>query len=461
MSAPAGSPITAEYWDRPLVTSMLDRGDLGALLLAITEEFGLSQRALGELAGFSQTQVSQYINAVHKATMENWARFANRMNLPPSARFRLGLSAPDGASGHPLPDVKVHKILRLAEHIGRTGDTSVLSIWRELTRPGSPAEPWERLARIIGEPAPQAPVLDRMAARTRGFYLVAAKLPARLVIRGLTAHVRDIVLLLDASDDEDLRRSLTVVGGETSYLGACCDVDLGQAAGALDLLDTTAAAAERGKDPLLAAMAVDGQSHFEAFRGHPRRALELVGQARSGCLAADNSTGTVAYLWLHTAEAYAALGEIGQAARAWERAEDLYARTDLATDRNWVRLWLSRDCFDSVRAVIFAATRRPKEAAVCADRVATRLAGQDGKTDAIALLNAALAQARVGLHVPAAVTGTHALHAVRSSEASSCLPRAGELAALIREHPARSPKTGAFFRDLELTAQQLDGSRQS
>jgi hypothetical protein len=133
----------------------------------------------------------------------------------------------------------------------------------------------------------------------------------------------------------------------------------------------------------------------------------------------------------------------------------LYAGTDLGTDRNWLQLWLGRDCFESVRAVIFAATRRPKDAAEWADRVVTRLAGQEGKTDAVALLNAALAQARVGLAVPAAVTGTHALHAMRAAEASSCLPRARELAALVARCPARSPKIGAFLRDLDQTRLEL------
>jgi transcriptional regulator with XRE-family HTH domain len=457
MPASVQPPIPGDYWDRPVIGGMFDRLDLGALMYAITQDFGLTQRALGEMAGFSQTQVSQYIKGAHKPTLEIWTRFVTRMGVPPSACRRLGLSAPDGASGHPLSEVKLHKILRLAEYIGRTGNTSDLATWRALTGPSSLTEPWEHLARIIGE-EPHGPVLDQMAARTRGFYLVAAKLPAQLVIRALTAEVRDIELLLGAwQEDGERRRALTAIGGETSYLAACCDVDLGQVPGALDLLDTTAAAAKKAGDPALAAMALDGQSHFEAFRGRPRRALELVEQARSAC-PAEASTGTAAYLWLRTAEAHAALGEISQAARAWDRAEELYAGTNLAADRNWLQLWLGRDCFESVRAVIFAAIRRPKEAAVWADRVATRLAGQDGKTDAVALLNAALAQVRIGLGVPAAVTGTYALHAMRAAEASGCLPRARELAALIAQCPSRSPKTGAFLRDLEQTEQRLSES---
>jgi tetratricopeptide (TPR) repeat protein len=455
MTASVQPSIPADYWDQPVIGGMFDRLDLGALMHAITQDFGLTQRALGEMAGFSQTQVSLYIKGAHKPTLEIWTRFVTKMGVPSSARLRLGLSAAEGGSGHPLSEVKLHKILRLAEHIGRTGDTSDLATWRALTGSSSLTEPWEHLARLISEQEPHGPVIEQMADRTRGFYLVAAKLPAQLVIRALTAEVRDIELLLGAwEEDAERRRELTAIGGETSYLAACCDVDLGQFAGALDLLDTTAAAAKKAGDPALAAMALDGQSHFEAFRGRPRRALELVEQARSAC-SAEVSTGTAAYLWLRTAEAHAVLGDISQTVKAWDRAEELYAETDLAADRNWLQLWLGRDCFESVRAVIFAATRRPKEAAVWADRVATRLAGQDGKTDAVALVNAALAQVRIGLSVPAAVTGTYALHAVRAAEASGCLPRIRELASLIAQCPSDSPKIGAFIRDLDQTEQRL------
>jgi tetratricopeptide (TPR) repeat protein len=293
-----------------------------------------------------------------------------------------------------------------------------------------------------------------MAIRTHGFDLVAAKLPARLVIRALTAHVRDIALLLDAIGDAQQRRNLTVTGGESSYLAACCDVDLGNLAGALDLLDTVDAAARNAADPVLAAMASDGQSHYQAFQGHHHRALELIEQARTSC-PPGVSPGTIAYLWLRTAEEHATLGHVVKAAKAWQQSEEHYERTDLDADRNWVRMWLSRDCFESVRAVIYSATGRQKKAAESAERVATRLARRNGKTDAIALINAALAQARIGLFNAAAATGLHALHATRASEASGCLPRAQEVAAILADQANPRAQVSAFFRDLDHTKQQL------
>jgi transcriptional regulator with XRE-family HTH domain len=446
MSEPDVSPIPAEYWQRPVIDDMLSRRNIASILTAIEVDFGLTQEEIGRLAGFSQSRINLWLNGKSQPCLESLEKFASNLDLPPQARYRLGLSSRTEEISN-LPDVKLHRLLRLAEHIGRTGDNSLLTNWRELVRPGSPPEPLENLARIIVDRVSQAPVLERMAYRTRGFYLIAAKLPARLVIRALTAHLRDIVLLLDAVEDGERRRTLIVIGGESCYLAACCDVDIGNFAGAQELLDILTIAGTRAGDGALAAMALDGQSHFEAFRGNAERARELVEEARTLC-PPETSRGTTAYLWLRTAEVHAGVGDIGQARKAWDLAEAHYAETKLANDRNWLLLWLGWDCFESVRAVIFAATRRPKEAMLWADRVATRLAGHEGKTDAVALMNAALAQARIGLFGNAAQTGLAALHAIRISEASGCLPRAGELAQLLSGFATKVPKAAAYLREL-------------
>ncbi len=448
--------VPADFWGRPEVSDALAQRDIGALLSMVLAASGLSQHAFAARTGVTQTQVSQYVNGQRKPTLDLIARLADGLAMPPDARSHLRLSVP-GGSAHDtgLPPVKLHRVLALAEHIGRTGDAGSIEGWREATRPRSSTEPWEQLARVIGKHSPpEEPPATTMAIRTSGFYLVAAKLPAQHVIRALTAHVRDIIMLLDAVGDEQQRRELTITGGESSYLAACCDVDLGNLAGALDLLDTVAAAARKAADLVLAAMAADGQSHYQAFQGHHHRALELIEQARASCPPND-SPGTIAYLWLRTAEEQACLGHLSKAARAWEESEEHYERTDLDSDRNWVRLWLSRDCFESVRAVICSATGQQKKAAENAERVATRLARRDGKTDAIALINAALAQARIGLFNAAAATGLCALRATRAAEASGCLPRAQEVAALLASQAGRGAKVTVFLRDLDRTKKQL------
>jgi transcriptional regulator with XRE-family HTH domain len=462
MSKKAWTPLPDEFWARPAVAEAVEGGDLGAMISQIITERGTTETALGQLIGCCQTQVSQWVTGKRRSSLESLFKFAAAVEMPASVRERLPVSTSGSIAVNSLPTARLHKLLRLAEQIGRTGDTAMLGVWRELTSPTSPTGGWEQqLARVLGEHRPPStPVIERMSDRIRGLYFVAAKLPARLVIRALTGHVRDLLLLLDAMEQQEQRRQPMIIGGESSYLAACCDVDLGRIPGALELLDTVALAAERAGDNALAAMGLDGQSHFAAFQGRRRRALELVEEARGLCTP-ELSAGTDAYLWLRTAEAHADLGHVAKTAEAWEWAEAGYAKTDLTDDRNWVRMWLGRDCWESVRAVIYASTRRPKEAVECAARVAARLTGQEGKTDAIALVNAALAQARSGMHKPAAITGAQALRAVRAAEASTCLPRAQGIADIISPSVGKVLEVSAYLRDLEHTEKWLNGPRTS
>lgn len=450
--------LPADFWARPEVTSALARRDIGVLLDLTLKQARLSQQKLGMLTGLSQTQISHYISGEHKPGLDVIRRIADGVNMPAAARASLGLAAADLDVQDRPGEVPLHRILDLAEYIGRTGDTSQIATWRELTSHGRSTEPWDRLGDVItAHSSAEMTAPERIPVRTRGFYLVTAKLPARLVTRALTRHAHEITLLLDAVDKPEQRRQLIVTGGESAYLAACCNVDLGDYCGAMRQLDTMEAAAGEVGDPPLAAMALDGQSHFQAAQRHHARALDLIGQALDAC-PADMSPGTIAYLWLRIAEEHVYLRQMSKAARAWQQAEDQYKLTDLAADRNWTGMWVSRDCWESVRAVIYSATGRPKDSAEAAERVAFRLAAADGKTDAVALVNAALAQANVGLVKEAARTGAQALNAIRAAETSVCLARLSIVADIVGSHTDRSPKIGEFLRDFTRTQQALTAS---
>jgi hypothetical protein len=124
-------------------------------------------------------------------------------------------------------------VLALAEHVGRTGKVDVLDAWRDAVKSRGSMEPWHDFARLILEPRPPAEgCTETMALRTRGFYLVAARLPAQLVIRALTAHFHEVTLLLNAVSDERMRRDLVAVGGNRRSWPGAADVDLGDFPGA-------------------------------------------------------------------------------------------------------------------------------------------------------------------------------------------------------------------------------------
>jgi transcriptional regulator with XRE-family HTH domain len=456
MGAVQSAKLPKEFWERGDVADALDRSDIGTVLRLVLDELDLSQYALAAMAGATQAQVSQWMRHLRAPRLDTVARLADKLAMPACARRRLGLSALDIEIGEgEVSQVKLHRVLALAEQIGRSGKIGDLDSWRDAVKPRGSMEPWHDLSQLIAAPRPPGQLhAETMAPRIRGLYLLAARIPARIVIRALTAHIHDVTLLLSAVDDRRLRRDLTVNGGESAYLAACCEVDLGDFAAALDLLDTCSDAAAAGSDSALAAIALDGQSHFQAAQGHHNRALELVSQALSAC-PASVSEGTVAYLWLHMAEELACLGRTANALEAWRNAEEHYHRSDLATDRPWLQLWLTRTCFESVKAVICASTRRPKEAADVAVRVVTRLRGRDGKIDAICLLNAAIALGRVGLYRQAAVGGRHALYAMRAADARGCLARAGEVAAMLRSAADEESEVAAFLHDLDYTRTML------
>ncbi|MGH3158325.1 MAG: helix-turn-helix domain-containing protein [Streptosporangiaceae bacterium] len=433
----------------------LDRNDIGAMLAQVIRYTGLSQHAIAALTGVPQGRISEYIQGLRKPTLNTVKRIADGLSMPCAARRRLGLSAP----GTNDPEdarrpVKLSMILAAAERIGHNGDDTSLAAWRNLDNPSSRTEAWHGLARTMDADRSDAPVTERMAARTRGFYLVAARMPARLVIRALTAHVREVTLLLDTIDDADFRRVLTVIGGEASYLAACCQADLGDFAETLELLDTIELAAGKATDPALFAMAQDGRSHFQAMRGQHCRALELIRQGRNAC-PPTLSQGTAAYMWLRTAEERVNLGQIDEAIIAWRQAEKLYADVHHDTDRNWVNLWLSRNCFESVTAVIYASTGRTAEGTEVAERVVTRLAGADGKSDAISLTNAAIALARCDAIDAAVTAARYALQAIRQAEGRTCLCRLKGLCSVINENSSRTSQMRSFQRDLINTEQYL------
>lgn len=457
-----GRSIPPGFWGLPAVCDALSLHDLGDVFNLLHEQFGWSQYQIAGMTGLTQPQVCGYMH--HKGpngpTMNIIARAADGLGMPADVRRRFGL-APPVIAKHPQadsPKLRLPEIFNLAEHIGQTGDTSGLVTWRETARAVAPGTPWPRLIEVMSVDTPaELPGPKRVMDRTRGFFLAATKLPARLLVETLSVHVMVISLLLESVGDPGERRKLTMSSGETSYLIACCNVDLGDPGSASDGLQVTSEAAREADDAALAAITLDGHSHFQAFTGDRRKALDLVQQGLAKAAAAD-SPGTLAHLQLRAAEAHVDLGHTVQAARAWEQAESSFAATDPRTDRNWTRLWLTPECFASVRAFIYASTGREDQVVPVAQGVVSRLSieGTLGKVDAVALVNAAIALALAGEFSAAARAGQQALVAIRDAEVRGTMPRAHRVAQMIRDHGKLNRVHKAFLDDVEATQRQLD-----
>jgi transcriptional regulator with XRE-family HTH domain len=456
MGTATGVVLPAGFWEEPQVRDALDRRDIGALLSRILEASGVTQHKLAGAIGCSQTQISLWVNNRHKPSLGVTQRIITALEAPATARVRLGLAADPGTLESPSSEVKLYRVINLAELVGRTGDTSQLKLWRQVAASGNKTAPWERLVKVIAEDERRpGSITQRMVDCTRGFYILSAHLPVRLVNKALTRHARDIGLLLEGrTNGPQQRRELMVIAGETSYLAACCNVDLGDESGAMRQLDLMEIAAREADDRPLGAMALEGRSHFFGSRQQHRRALSCIEKAREMC-APEDSPGTAAYLWLRTAEVHVQLRQLSEAKAAWARADELYPDVRLDTDRNWVTLWAGPVSWESVRATIYAAVGRVHDAAEAADRVATALTGSEGKIDAIALVNAAHAQVICGLFSAGAATGLAALRAIRTSECAAALPRLGIVARVLDEHKDKTRGAKAFLNDYRQTCRQM------
>lgn len=455
-----GRPLPPAFWDLPAVSDALTRRDLGDIFNLVHAHFGWSQYEIANMTDLTQPRVNGYMNHKPKRgpTMDTIAKAADGLDMPTHARQKFGLARSLSArhSSAEGPKLRLSEIFNLVEYMGRTGDISGLDTWRDAAKAVGPGDAWARLTEVMSIDTPaelRGP--ERIKDQTRGFFLAAAKLPARLLTEALTAHVNLIGFLLDTAPGPEVRRELTMASGKASYLIACCDLDLGDLGSARNGLEVTGEAAREAGDAALAAITLDGHSYLHALTGDRRKALAVVQQGLERA-ATSGSPGTLAHMQLREAEAHVNLGHAVRGAKAWEEAEASYASTDLLTDRDWTRLWLTPDSFASVRAFIYASTDRCGDAIPVAQGVASRLSGALGKVDAAALGRVALALALAGEFSAAARAGQQALEAIRAAEVRSSMPRAHLVAQMIRDHGKLTSAHKAFIYDVEATQRQLD-----
>jgi hypothetical protein len=100
--------IPAEFWQRADVLTALEARDIGALFRLVRQRTGASQHRIGTAVGMPQSQISLIMSTGPKqrrvAAHEVFTRIADGLDMPDSARRRLGLahrstvtSAPDRA----------------------------------------------------------------------------------------------------------------------------------------------------------------------------------------------------------------------------------------------------------------------------------------------------------------------------------------------------------------------------
>jgi tetratricopeptide (TPR) repeat protein len=395
-------------------------------------------------------------------------KVADGLDMPPRLRQALGLSGDAPAGSRPAAGAvagvpaDTFDLQLLAEAVGRNGTAvkrrDLLALAAQLSAGAAVAqsEVWERLADALTKPGALNEALVReLEARSAGFYLLEEIIPAQDVLRVLTAHLREVSTLLSgrASDpDDELRRRLIVVAGESSLLAGWSASALGDSAAARNFYDTAITAAGEARDPAITACALTYRSYIPSAKGANGRARIFLTQALDN-VSDTTSPATTAWVAARHAEENALLGDKAQALRSWRRAEEAFSIADPDEDRPWSR-FLNRDRFDTFRVATYLKVGKFDEAQQVADGLLARLSPAEGKRAAVIRESIAAAHLARGSAGEAARVAQSGLAIVRETEFAMWLPKFEDIArGLLRCQ--RQPQVRAYLEEFAMTKRQF------
>jgi transcriptional regulator with XRE-family HTH domain len=268
------------------------RRDAGAMI-RILGAHGITQGQIGARTGIAQSTLSNYKRGKNQA---EWAstfeKLANGLDMPLPLRQALGLTGDatrPAASATAGIQADTFDLQLLAEAIGRNGTSvkrrDMLALAAQLGATAALAQSgaWERLAYALTNPgAMNEATIKEMEARSAGFHHLEEIASAPVLLKGLTAHLREVSTLLNGSAGDvgsDLRRRLIAVAGESSVLAGWLASDIGDSATARNFYDTAAKAAKQADDPAIAACALAYRSYIPSTKGASGRARILLTEA--------------------------------------------------------------------------------------------------------------------------------------------------------------------------------------
>ena len=320
-------------------------------------------------------------------------KLADGLDMPLRLRQALGLSGDAPAGSRPAAGAMAgvpadtFDLQLLAEAIGRNGTRvkrrDMLALAAQLGATAALAQNgvWERLAYALANPgATDEATVREMEARAAGFHHLEEIVTAPALLKGLTAHLREVSTLLNGSADDpknELRRRLMVVVGESTVLAGWAASDMRESAAARNFYDTAMQAAKQAGDPAIASCALAYRSYIPSTKGANGRARVLLAEALQN-ISETTSPATVAWIAARHAEESAQLGDQTQALASWGRAEEAFAIADPDEDRVWTR-FLDQNRFDSYRIATYSKIGKLEEAQEAAAAVLSRLTQPDKK----------------------------------------------------------------------------------
>jgi transcriptional regulator with XRE-family HTH domain len=454
-------------------TDACRRRDAGAMV-RILGSHGITQGQMSAMTTLPQSTLSNYkrgkIQAEFASTFE---KLADGLGMPLHLRQALGLSGDASANGSRPAAGSVtgvpadsFDLQLLAEAIGRNGTIvkrrDMLTLAAQLGAGAALAHSgiWERLADAFTKPgAIDETAIREMEARSAGFHYLEEIVSAPVLLKGLTAHLREVSTRLHGSagdGGDSLRRRLIVVAGESSVLAGWLASDMGDSVTARNFYDTAEKAAKEAGDPAIASCALAYRSYIPSARGSNGRARVLLAEALQNVSETD-SPATVAWIAARHAEESAQLGDKAQALTSWGQAEDAFNIADPDEDRVWTR-FLDQNRFDSYRIATYSKVGKLDEAQETADAVLGRLTQPDRKKAVIIFDDIATAHLARGSLNEAAQAAQNGLAVLRETEFAMWLPRYAAIAQGMNRWQ-RQPHVRSYLEAYAMTKRQFLASQ--
>jgi transcriptional regulator with XRE-family HTH domain len=220
--------------------------------------------------------------------------------------------------------------------------------------------------------------------------------PARVMLPAVTHHIRDIATLLSGTHNRQLRRSLTVAGGQSAALAGWLSFNLGDTAAAHRYWDSAMAAARSAADGPLLACVLTQLSYSAADRGDPNTAWQL---AHAAFRHAGDNPRAQAWMAVRAAQEAAQLSDPGAALAELEIALDLMKELDPAAPEDDAQPWcrfVDRAYILAMAANVYSRLGGSESAYTSAVRALDSLSIGQTKTRALILAEAAHAFTRIG-----------------------------------------------------------------
>ena len=442
-----------------------------AAIITILNDNKVTQGWIAGRTGLAQSTLSNYKRGVNTAQFAaTFEKLADGLDMPLRLRQALGLSGDVPAGSRPAGimagvPADTFDLQLLAEAIGRNGTRvkrrDMLALAAQLGATAALAQNgvWERLAYALANPgATDEATVREMEARAAGFHHLEEIVTAPALLKGLTAHLREVSTLLNGSADDpknELRRRLMVVVGESTVLAGWAASDMRESAAARNFYDTAMQAADQAGDPAIASCALAYRSYIPSTKGANGRARVLLAEALQN-ISETTSPATVAWIAARHAEESAQLGDQTQALASWGRAEEAFAIADPDEDRVWTR-FLDQNRFDSYRIATYSKIGRLEEAQEAAAAVLSRLTQPDKKKAVIIFEDIAAAFLARGSVNEASRAAQNGLAVLRETGFAMWLPKFEAIAkGLLRFQ--RQPQVRAYLEEFAMTRRQFSPS---